>query len=141
MAALIGLLAGALAGHALWGEWGAIAGGLAGFFAGATIVGKRQRDAHRKPEAARAGATVAHDPGLIERVAKLEARVAALERAQGQAVPPEPATEASGAAVLPGAVGPASAAAVMPASAAAAETVVPAADGVRRPWTTIPSIG
>ena len=91
MAALIGLLVGALAGHAVWGKWGAIVGGLAGFFAGAMFLGKRAREVYRKPGALVAGApvaaTAAGDATLIERVAKLEARIAVLERAQGQVAP------------------------------------------------------
>jgi uncharacterized membrane protein len=91
MAALIGLLVGALAGHAVWGKWGAIAGGLAGFFAGAMFLGKRSREAYRKPDATAAltpvAATAARDATLIERVARLEARIAALERTQGRIAP------------------------------------------------------
>jgi uncharacterized membrane protein len=93
MAALIGLLAGALAGHAVWGEWGAIVGGLAGFFAGATFLGKRQRDAHRKPDSAVAVAPMVVTPApgaaMIERIAALEARVAVLERRETGAAPAE----------------------------------------------------
>ena len=50
MAALIGMVAGAFAGHAVWREWGAILGGLVGFFVGAALAGQRQRTAHRKPD-------------------------------------------------------------------------------------------
>ena len=38
MWALVGLLAGALAGHALWGFWGATAVGLIGFFSNLAIA-------------------------------------------------------------------------------------------------------
>ena len=91
MLALIGLLVGALAGHALWGEWGTIVGGLAGFLGGAVIAGKRQRDAHRRPDAvpapAGAVATVPTDPLLIRRIEALEARIAALEGARDGLAP------------------------------------------------------
>jgi uncharacterized membrane protein len=129
MAALIGLFAGALAGHAAWGKWGAILGGLAGFLAGATFLGNRQRDAHRKPDAAVAVApiavTVARDAPLIERVARLEARIAALERMQGQAAPAEASPAFAGSAVAPSGVAPEY---VTPVPALpAAEAAVPAA--------------
>jgi len=105
MAALIGLLAGALAGHAVWGKWGAIVGGLVGFLAGATFLGKRQRDAHRKPDLPAAVAPVAvaatDDRTLFERMAKLEARIAVLERMQGPAAPAEAPPEFAGRGVTP----------------------------------------
>ena len=105
MAALIGLLVGALAGHAVWGKWGAIVGGLAGFFAGAMFLGKRAREVYRKPGALVAGApvaaTAAGDATLIERVAKLEARIAVLERAQGQVAPGDASPEIAASAVVP----------------------------------------
>lgn len=96
MWALLGLLIGALIGHALWREWGAIIGGLAGFFIGATMIGRRQRDAYRKPDAVIAAAAPAAvpsaDAALIQRVTAIEKRIAVLERALGQPVvvhPPE----------------------------------------------------
>jgi len=103
MAALIGLLAGALIGHAAWREWGAIVGGLVGFFVGATMTGKRLREAYRKPAAAitesPVSATLGHELALGERVTVLEQRIAVLERALGtaHAVGPESGTAAASA--------------------------------------------
>ena len=88
MWALLGLLIGALIGHALWREWGAILGGLAGFFIGATMSGRRQRDVYRKPDAAHAAAAVAvappSDAALVHRITQLEQRIEVLERALGR---------------------------------------------------------
>ena len=52
MWALIGLLAGAAAGDFIGDDWGAVLGGLAGFFIGAVFSGSRQRAAFRKPDRA-----------------------------------------------------------------------------------------
>ncbi len=105
MPALIGLFAGALLGHWLWPDWGAILGGLAGFFGGALLTAQRQRGAFRKPES-RTQPT-ARAP-LDARLADLERRVAQLEAATGSgaAAAVEPtdvpaATEAPGAAPAP----------------------------------------
>ena len=88
MWALLGLLAGALAGNALWHEWGAVFGGLAGFLLGATLAGNRQRAAFRKPDTVAAVAPVAAPPpvegALTRRIGELELRIATLERALGQ---------------------------------------------------------
>ena len=94
MWALLGLLAGALVGHALWREWGAIFGGLAGFLLGAALAGNRQRAAYRKPDTAAVAAPGAAvppaDAALHLRLGELEHRVAVLERALGQPARPEP---------------------------------------------------
>jgi uncharacterized membrane protein len=89
MWALLGLLAGALAGHALWHEWGAVFGGLAGFMLGATLAGNRQRAAFRKPDPVAAvlpagAAPPPADAALTRRIGELEQRIATLERALGQ---------------------------------------------------------
>ena len=90
MWALLGLLAGALAGNALWHEWGAVFGGLAGFLLGAALSGNRQRAAFRKPDAVAATPLLrppAADVALTDRIAALELRVATLERALGERAP------------------------------------------------------
>ncbi len=84
MAALIGLIVGALLGGATFGSPGAAIGGFAGFFVGAVIASRRERDVQR-----RAGPTVviarasapAGDDALAHKVAALERRVGELERA------------------------------------------------------------
>ena len=90
MWALLGLLIGALIGHALWRQWGAVIGGLAGFFIGATMTGRRGRDAYRKPDAVASAAArpagQSADAVLIQRVTALEQRIDVLERALGPAV-------------------------------------------------------
>ncbi|MEP6656051.1 MAG: DUF2339 domain-containing protein [Betaproteobacteria bacterium] len=85
MLALIGLVLGAWLGHFFWTEWGAALGGFAGFFAGALVSSRRQRDAFRKPSPAattaiptRAPDSAAPQP-IDTRLALLERRVAMLE--------------------------------------------------------------
>jgi uncharacterized membrane protein len=84
MAALIGLLAGALAGHAVWREWGAIFGGFVGFFVGVALSGARQRAQNRKPDALsgklHGSAPTSRERALEARVAELEAQVAGKAR-------------------------------------------------------------
>jgi uncharacterized membrane protein len=83
MAALIGLFVGAIAGNLVWHEWGAIAGGLIGFFAGVMLSGNRMREAHRKPLAGGpfSGGAVRDGASLQARVGALEQRVRELEQA------------------------------------------------------------
>ncbi|MEO5702009.1 MAG: DUF2339 domain-containing protein [Casimicrobiaceae bacterium] len=83
MAALVGLVVGALAGHWLWSEWGAILGGLGGFFAGALLTGQRARAAFRKPKTAPAVAAPKRSAEEADRLAALETRVALLEARMG----------------------------------------------------------
>ena len=84
MAALIGLVVGALVGGLFLGQWGTVIGGLGGFFVGAIFTGKRDREAHRRPdmvEAPTAGEPAAVPEGsLSQRVVRLERRVDELER-------------------------------------------------------------
>jgi len=97
MAALIGLVIGGVLGHALWGDWGTIAGGLIGFFAGVAVASNRARAAYRKPDTAAASSIVAPPPpdaALASRVAQLEARIAQLEGALSGAGIVVPATAA-----------------------------------------------
>lgn len=91
MWALVGLFVGAAAGNFIGHDWGAVLGGLAGFFVGAVVSGGRQRAAFRKPDglgdaesAMRATEARAATPdvSLARRIAELEARVAELERAR-----------------------------------------------------------
>lgn len=89
MAAVMGLVVGGLAGNWFWGEWGAIAGGLAGFFAGALFLGQRQRMAFRKPEVL-TSAREESTQRLELRLASLEQRVIELEAALGTAPSPRP---------------------------------------------------
>src|SRR5258708_377829 len=81
MWALVGLLAGALAGHALWGFWGATAGGLIGFLVGAAFSNRGQRARFRKPDliAPALDTAARREAELGERIAALEHRVAILE--------------------------------------------------------------
>src|SRR3954447_25634316 len=74
MPALFGLLLGALIGHWVWPQWGAIVGGLLGFFGGATMASQRARNTFRQPVPSAASASIAA-PAI-----DLEARIAALER-------------------------------------------------------------
>ncbi|MEP7206333.1 MAG: DUF2339 domain-containing protein [Casimicrobiaceae bacterium] len=83
MAALVGLVIGALAGQWLWSEWGAILGGLGGFFAGVMLTRQRHRPASRKPATVPAVAARAAGAGEAGRLAALEARVALLEARLG----------------------------------------------------------
>ncbi len=76
MWALIGLLAGALAGQALWHDWGAVIGGLAGFFIGAMLTTNRQRSAFRKPGAVNALQMVPTVPSMES---ALDIRLARIE--------------------------------------------------------------
>ncbi len=83
MAALIGLVIGALIGGAGFGSTGAAIGGFAGFFVGAVIASRRERDRYRRPDATLAAAPArAPDGGdtLAQRVVDLERRVGELER-------------------------------------------------------------
>jgi len=100
MAALIGLFVGAFLGYALWQDWGAALGGIAGFFAGVKLSSMRRRrtatagvngpiDAIRT-SGPLAGAARAQDvnAALLRRVEELERRVASLERTSTTAVAP-----------------------------------------------------
>jgi len=100
MAALIGLFVGAFLGYALWQDWGAALGGIAGFFAGVKFSSMRRRrtatagvngpiDAIRT-SGPLAGAARAQDvnAALLRRVEELERRVASLERTSMTAVAP-----------------------------------------------------
>ena len=91
MWALLGLFVGAAAGNFIGHDWGAVLGGLAGFFLGAVVSGSRQRAAFRKPDelgdaesAMRETVSPAAIPdvALARRIAELERRVAELERAR-----------------------------------------------------------
>ena len=95
MWALVGLLAGALAGHALWGFWGATAVGLIGFLVGAAFSNRGQRARFRKPDfiAPPQDAATRREAELRERIASLEHRVALLEG--GAVVPPVAASAAT----------------------------------------------
>ena len=95
MAALIGLFVGAFLGYALWQDWGAALGGIAGFFAGVKFASRRR--AQTATAGAKGVAETRHVPGasalanrepevnaaLVRRVEELERRVASLERASG----------------------------------------------------------
>ena len=93
MWALIGLLVGAFLGHALWRDWGAALGGIAGFLICAKISqsrAKAPKAATRGPiafGAAKAAATLHTTPALgpdrnlPARIEALERRVALLEEA------------------------------------------------------------
>lgn len=98
MAALAGLFLGALLGNHLWPDWGAIVGGLAGFFTGAFLTGQRQRSVFRKPDVPASGLPPS---GMDARLAALERRVAQLEAAAamkaGDAMP-DPTAALAGAA-------------------------------------------
>jgi len=107
MGALIGLFVGAVVGKLMFGDWGAALFALVGFFVGAMITRRKDRERFRKPEpeskplsltavfrpealaekqampAVAAVATALPPTVLAERVAALERRVADLERAAG----------------------------------------------------------
>ena len=93
MAALIGLFVGAFVGHMLWRDWGAALGGIAGFVIGAKFNALRGRASGSSVMAPAASAPVARTAGgpppdvrgeqaLLQRIAALEERVAALERGE-----------------------------------------------------------
>jgi uncharacterized membrane protein len=145
MWALVGLVVGAAAGRFVGHEWGAVLGGLAGFFIGAVFAGGSERKHFRKPAGAAGAWTPPPPTALADRVAALERRVAELERGIVP-VPTTVALPAAGSAAVAPAIAAATAAAAEQSLAATAPTdaaapaFAPAADGTLQPLAVPPAV-
>ncbi|NDP43768.1 MAG: SoxR reducing system RseC family protein, partial [Aromatoleum sp.] len=143
MWALIGLFIGAAAGNFIGHDWGAVLGGLAGFFIGALFAGSRQRANFRKPDPVTSLTpmpgrpemrSLAHDGEWLRRIAALEQRVAGLEQAARSVTGALNADDARPASPVP--ITPTEIAATAPAARATASLADPwlrGADGTLQP--------
>src|SRR5262249_27792115 len=64
-----------------------------GFFLGVALLGRRDREAHRKPEPVVTAAAPRTGDAMLERMRLLEQRIERIERAFAKAEPSQPATE------------------------------------------------